>query len=429
MTLTADAFTGSLLAVEGIKDAAVVLNGPTGCKFYHSHISDCQYPRASSFDPLGYTEEFYFGQPRVPCTYLEGEDYVAGSTEKLRRILPAIAAKSEDLLVILNSPGASLIGDDLKKFIGSAGLSKRCMAIENAGYSSPVCEGFEQTVIEILKWMDLEKNLNNSNPVKVNLVGISLYNSNWDSTVYELRRILSFLNIEIEAVICAGTSLEELQKSTSAVCNIVVFPEYGLEIAKWYEEKLGIPYVLSPAGAPVGYDATEIWIEKIASFMELDSSHAIEILRNERKKHYHKISRFHSLTGLPKGATFTINGDSSVVLPLTKWLYEYLGMAPVGVKILPGSKPEIESQIIDFIEKKGFSESWNKFCDDEQVDIVISDGHTVRVMQEKSLCKKGIEIAMPSSGYLNFLPRTYVGINGALLLLEEIFNGLRRRPL
>nr|WP_321498694.1 nitrogenase component 1 [uncultured Methanolobus sp.] len=428
MTLAADTFTGSLLAVEGIRDAMVLLNGPTGCKFYHSHISDCQYSRASSFDPLGYTDEFYFGQPRVPCTYLEGEDYVAGSTEKLLRILPAIAAKNNDLLVIVNSPGASLIGDDLQKFIDSTGLSERCMAIENAGYSSPVCEGFEQTVIEILKWMKLARNRNNSKTGKVNLVGISIYNSHWDSTVDELKRILEFLNIEVEAVICAGTSIRELQRSASAVCNIIVFPEYGLKIAKWYEDNFGIPYVLSSGGAPVGFDSTEMWIKNIASFLGLDPSHAIEILKNEKKKHYHKISRFYSLTGLPKGATFAINGDSSVVLPLTKWLYEYLGMAPVSVKTLPGAKTETETQIVVFLEKIGFSDSWNRFCDDEQVDIVLSDGHTIRMMSEKKLCRKGIEIAMPSSGYLNFLPRTYVGINGALFLLEEIFNGLRRRP-
>ncbi|WP_094229089.1 nitrogenase component 1 [Methanolobus psychrotolerans] len=428
MTLTADAFTGSLLAVEGITDAIVLLNGPTGCKFYHSHISDCQYQRASSFDPLGFTEEFYFGQPRVPCTYLEGEDYIAGSTEKLRRILSSIASKNDDLLVVVNSPGASLIGDDLKQFIDSANLSKRCLAIENAGYSSPVCEGFEQTVIEILKWMDLEGKNSSSITGKVNLVGISLYNSNWDSTADELRRILSFLNIDVETVLCAGTSIEELQISTSVACNIVVFPEYGLKIAKWYEEQFGIPYILSPMGAPVGYDATEMWIKSVASFMSVDPSQAIEILRKERKRNYHKTSRFHSLTGLPKGATFAINGDSSVVLPLTKWLYEYLGMAPVGVSTLPGGCSETETQIIDFLGKIGFSDSWKSFNDGEQVDVVLSDGHTIKMMHEKRLCRAAIEIAMPSSGYINFLPRTYVGVNGALFLLEEIFNGLRRMP-
>ena len=51
-----DAFSGAIFALEGIKDAVVILNGPTGCKFYHSAISDYQYPRDLSFDPLNYPE-------------------------------------------------------------------------------------------------------------------------------------------------------------------------------------------------------------------------------------------------------------------------------------------------------------------------------------------------------------------------------------
>jgi nitrogenase molybdenum-iron protein alpha/beta subunit len=428
MTLVADAFTGSLLAVEGIRNAMVVLNGPTGCKFYHSHISDCQYPRASSFDPLGYLEEFYFGQPRVPCTYLEGDDYVAGSTTKLQRVLPAIASKSNDMIVVVNSPGASLIGDDLKRFIENAGLAERCMAIENAGYSYPVCKGFEDTVIEILRWMKLSKPESGQLPEKVNLLGISLYNSNWDSSVAELKKLLSYMNIEVGAVLCAGASTEEIRKSTSSACNLVVFPEYGLKIAQWYEKNFGIPYMLSPAGAPVGYDATETWLKSAASMTSADPSPALEVLRKERKKHYHKISRFHSLTGLPKGATFAINGDSSVVLPLTKWLYGYLGMVPAGVRTLPGGNPETEAMIVDFLKEKGFGDSWGSFNECMPVDVVLADGHSVKMMREKRLCRTGVEIALPSSGYLNFLPRTYVGINGSLLLLEEIFNGLRVMP-
>lgn len=426
MTLTADGFTGAILAIEGIKDAKVVLNGPTGCKFYHSHISDCQYPRASSFDPLGYIEEFYFGQPRVPCTYLESDDYVAGSTEKLQRILPAIASKSDELLVVVNSPGASLIGDDLKRFMENAGLSRRCLAIENAGYSSALCKGFEHSVIEVLKWLKLSRSASESK--KVNLIGISLYHSNWDSTVDELKQLLSYLDIEVQAVLCAGTSIEEIRNSTSSAYNLVVFPEYGLGISRWYEKNLGIPYLAFPGGAPIGYNATESWIRTVASALSADPSGAVEMIRNERRRHYHKIARFHSLTGLPRGATFAIKGDSSVVFPLTKWLYEYLGMVPAGIETLPGEDEETEAKLIAFLKDRGFEDSLNKFNACMHVDIVLADGHTIRKMREKHLCRAGVEIALPSSGYLNFLPRTYMGIHGSLFLLEEIFNGLRVMP-
>lgn len=425
MTLEPDAFTGSLLAAEGIEDATVVLNGPTGCKLYHAHLSDCQYPRASSFDPLNYSEEFYFGQPRVPCTYLEGEDYIAGSTEKLRRILPAIASSKDGLIVIINSPGASLIGDDLVRSIKGAGLSHRCIAIENAGYSSALCEGYQRTVLGILDWMGIERC--ETCPNKVNIIGMSLYHSNWDSSVEEIKRLLSLLGLQVGSVVCAGTTLEELRLSAEAACNLVVSEEYGLDIAQWYERNLSIPYVVSPAGTPVGFDATEICLKFLAAAMGIDSSHATGFIKQERRRQYRKIARFHSLNGLPKGASFAVKADSSLALPLTKWLYNYLGMVPVGI-ISPGGNSRSREALSGFLNEIGFSEAWNNFPSREPVDVVLADGHTVKTMREKRLCKAGVEISLPSSGYVNFLPRTYMGISGSLFLLEEILNGLRTMP-
>lgn len=426
MTLEADAFTGALLAVEGISDARVVLNGPTGCKFYHSHLSDCQYPRASSFDPLRFREEFFFGQPRVPCTYLEEEDYVAGSTEKLEKILPAIASRGDRLLVVVNSPGASLIGDDLGRFLQDAGLQERCLAIESTGYSVPLPAGFEHTVLEVLKWLGPEK----AEPVagRVNLLGLSLYHSNWDSSVEELRSLLSLLDIETGAVVCAGSSVEDLRASPAAALNVVVCPEYGLKTAKWYERNFGIPYICSPDGAPVGHTATLAWIEAVAEALGKAPSPATDFIRAGMAKARHRISRFHSLTGLPKGATFSVRADSSVVLPLTKWLYYYLGMAPMGVATLSGGDSDTEKRIRDFLQETGFGDAWDRQPGDEVVDVVLADGHTARSMLAGKMCRAAVEITLPSSGYLNFRPRTYMGLNGTLFLLEEILNGLRGMP-
>ena len=146
-----DGFTGAIVAIEGIKDAAVLLNGPTGCKFYHGAVADGQFPRVDSLDPLYYSEEFYFGQPRVPATYLDDHDYVFGATDKLEKILPVVAQKGHSLVAVVNSPGAALIGDDLERFIAQAGLPVPCIAIESAGFSDSFTTGFQRTMIQALE--------------------------------------------------------------------------------------------------------------------------------------------------------------------------------------------------------------------------------------------------------------------------------------
>jgi hypothetical protein len=40
-----------------------------------------------------------------------------------------------------------------------------------------------------------------------------------------------------------------------------------------------------------------------------------------------------NITGLPKAASFGIEADGSIALPLARWLHEYLGMVPAAVRL------------------------------------------------------------------------------------------------
>ena len=64
--ITPDSLSGIIFALEGVKRSLVILNGPTGCKFYNAATSDSQVIRQREFDPLNFPPVWYFGQPRVP---------------------------------------------------------------------------------------------------------------------------------------------------------------------------------------------------------------------------------------------------------------------------------------------------------------------------------------------------------------------------
>ena len=97
--------------------------------------------------PLQYSEEFYFGQPRIPATYLDDQDYVFGATQKMEKILPRVAAKGHLFIAVVNSHRAALIGDDLQPFIDAAGLPVPCLALESTGFSYDFAKGFQASVI------------------------------------------------------------------------------------------------------------------------------------------------------------------------------------------------------------------------------------------------------------------------------------------
>jgi nitrogenase molybdenum-iron protein alpha/beta subunit len=419
----ADSLTGALFAVEGIKDAAVILNGPTGCKFYHSAISDYQFPRELSFDPLNYPEEFYFGQPRIPCTYLDGYDYVYGSSEKLKNILRDIEGKEYNLLAVVNSPGAALIGDDLNGFLKSEVKDTLCFSIESTGFSGDFGDGFQKAVIKILESMCMEpgKVISKS----VNLIGISIYNKYYEGNIKEIKRLLNLCGIEVISTLCAGDDFHTIKNSNKAALNVVLYPEYGCEIAKWMEKEYHRPYILCDDGLPIGFESTEYFIKNICESLEIDPYYALDEIKGARARSFLYISRFNSITGLPKGSSFSIRGEASVVYPMTKWLYTYLGMVPASIQLMESNYKKLEQKLHSFLENIGFEDVFEKSIYEEAGEIVFADGNTIAQLRLKNKKFTGIEIGLPSLGYIDLMPKTIMGSKGALMLVEQVLNGLQ----
>lgn len=419
-----DGFFGTLLAIEGISDARAVMNGPTGCRGNPAYFSDRHFPRDNSLNRRSFEELFYFGQSRIPCTYLDSDDYIHGSTEKLREILPLIAEKGDSFMAIVNSPGASLIGDDLNRFLADAGLKDKCMAFEEAAYSQPLPAGFDETIVAILKWLRLNRLPKSGN--RVNLLGFSIYQKYWKGNIAELTRLCELMGLSVVSTPGAGSDTATIRESATASCNILIYPEYAERTAEWYESELGIPAIHPSGGAPVGFDATESWIREVAEATGRDPAPALEDIRRKRTDAYHQISRYFNESGYPKGATFGIRADSSFALPLVKWLYEYLGMLPVSVGLMPGEEAETVQKLTGFLESAGLSEALSAGPETLMQDFYFSDGISGNHLELSGRCRHSIEIFNRISGEIEFTRKAFLGGEGALYILERIFNALRK---
>ena len=419
--LTPDGFTGAIMAVEGIRDAAVLLNGPTGCKFYHAAMSDGQLPRQASMDPLQFAEEFYFGQPRVPATYLDNQDYVFGATEKLEKILPAVAAKGHRLIAVVNSPGAALIGDDLERFIATAGLPVPCLALESAGFSDRFSQGFQEAVVRVLQRLAPPRL-----PVRrgqVNLVGLSVFHRHWAGDVAELTRLLGLCGITVNTVLCAGCTVAELERVAAAEANLVVHDEFTGRLGPFLTSHSGTLSVGSIQGAPMGFRQTQHWIETACEALNVDATPALEAIDRDRQRAYEILSRFNSLTGLPRGATFALITDGSIALPMTRWLYEYLGMVPVSV-IVQERTPDCAAALTRFLTAIDCQSALNADLSTVQPDLVFGGEGVIGRFRARGIPIGGIDIALPGSAAIEIIDRCQLGATGSLWLLERILNSL-----
>lgn len=426
MILDPDGFYGTLLAIEGISDARAVLNGPTGCRGYPAYFSDRHYPRDDSLNRGSFQELFFFGQSRIPCTYLDSDDYILGSTEKLREILPLIAQKGGAFLAVVNSPGASLIGDDLNRFLAEAGLGHTCMAFEGAAYSRPFPEGFDEAIVSVLKWLRLNRLPRMKK--RVNLLGFSMIQKHWQGNIAELTRLLELMGLTVISVPGAGSSVAEIRESTTATCNIVVFPEYCRKTAAFYEAEFDIPAVISPDGAPVGFAATETWIQAVAEATGCDPAPALAEIRRQRTHAYHQIARFHHEAGYPKGTTFAIRADSSFILPLAAWLHEYLAMVPVSVQLMAGGDPETVSRLHEYLHEHDLAEAFGRDAGEAGPDYYFGDDLTGTDLVLSGRCRKSIGLYNRVIGEPSFTQKAFLGGTGALWVLEEIFCAVKGFP-
>lgn len=422
LSVDADGLAGSLLAIESIPDARAILNGPGGCRNYHSFLSELHIPRHTMRDDRSFQERYFFGMPRVPCTYLDEEDYIGGAVDKMEDLLQVVKGKGDTLSVVINSPGAALIGDDIKGAIARGGLSDRMLLLEDVLISTPISSSYDSTIRSILSWLDMPPAKKRG--MAVNLLGLSIMSKGWRHDILELRRILMQMGLEVLSIPGAGSSMSNIADSVRASCNIVVCPELGLRTAELYKERYGIPYIVSPDGAPVGFKAVKSWIEQIAQITGSDPIGATLSLSSSQVESSRLLREFQFHTTLPKGATFAIKADSSIALPLTEFLMTYLGMIPVAVQVNPGEYRPMAERLQFILRDRGFEEAWNKDVQYGQADIVLADGHSVRLLKRMGACRGGVDLGLPSMDRFDFIPRPIFGPQGTMYILDEIVNSL-----
>ena len=84
-----DGFAGALIAIESIDGVKVLLNGPAGCRNRFMVLMR-QLMRDIDHDSERYNVPYFKGQGRVPCTYIDEQDFINGGYPKIRDALEVI---------------------------------------------------------------------------------------------------------------------------------------------------------------------------------------------------------------------------------------------------------------------------------------------------------------------------------------------------
>ena len=415
-----DGFAGAVMAVDSITDAVAFLHGPGGCRVRPMLLSSA-FPRMTLEEGEGGYMPYFFGYPRVPATFLDEYDYINGANYKMKEGLPIVNMKKPNLTVILNSPGAGLIGDNHEKSIKETGLEGKVIWMDEAFASAPMAAGYDRTLTEIMKHLDPERTGVEENTVII--LGMTIMDKAWDTAVDELTENLEAMGLRVICTPGTKATTSELADSVNAEYAVIVCPEACDSLAGYYGSK-GVKVIRSPHGAPVGFDATESWYKAVAEATGKDASIPLARIAKTKKYVYNRFVGVKYDALRIRGLTFSAAGLGSVIRPLTEWLYRYLAIAPVAVDVDPGSDPQNVKELKEFLGSANYPESFG-IEPKKGSSIVLCEGITASTMKLNGECDIGIPIGCSSLGLDDVIPRPVYGIYGALYILDEILHGMR----
>ncbi len=409
-----DGFYGSMLASESILDGMTILHGPGGCRGLAASYSSRYVPREFTTTEGG----FFFHRSRIPCTYVDSDDYIYGASKKVGMILDILKSKDTKFAVVLESPGASLIGDKLQdEVMGSEMAEKtviagKCLMSETFGY------GYDRTLCMIAKKLtkksEKKRNL-------VNIVGIPYIAKGCFPLLKELHRLIESMGLEINADIGAACTIEQMRRSSEAVANVCICPEYFETTGDYYEKELDVPFVRGPEGAPVGYDAIRAWINEIAKVTGCDPAPALKIVDEDDEDVERIASASLSIGEFSNYYTFSILAEPSVALPLTKFLMKRMHIAPAAIE-LTESDDIYEKELKDLLRRTGTSDSLDKEFGSEFTEIIFGPGGMCEYLLQKRMCSTAFDISMPSKDYFDIAPKSIMGLDGCRRIVEKVLN-------
>ena len=413
-----DSFLGMLMALEGVSDGFTIIHGPTGCKYYPASVSESVFPERDGTprarNIFQYASRYFFSQPRLPCTYLDMGRFVTGATERLKDLYSKAESLHPSVISVINSPGASLIGENLQAVSGDIPTVR----VDHAEYSGTCSDGFQDGILEILGTVRPEKT---DGKKGVNLLGISILHLNWEDTIEDLKGLLGLCGIEVRCTVGAGWSADDIRNSAGAELNVLIYPEYGDRVAAFYRDEYGIPFVNE--GVPLGFANLEKWVKSVCSALGCDPSPALAKIKEGRRTAARSVALMESFHLLPKGHTFSVLCDGSLAYAAVEFLYGYLGMVPVAVTC-PGAE-DWEKRTEEFVSSHGIPFSKDALHTD--AEIILTSGTLGISCLSRGLVKGYAEIEAPGTKYVNVRPEPPIGLGGTLRLLDSVLNIIASR--
>ncbi len=233
---------GAVKALATIRRCVVLVHGPKGCVYHINYILGLRGDRPS---------EIY-------STCLDEHDVIFGAEERLKEAIEELDARLQpDLIAVLSCCVSSVIGEDIIAAVRAASTGARVVGIEAGGFEGDFRTGYSETLCRLVE--EFAREPCEVRERSVNLVGLLRAGPD----LRELVRILGLIDVQVNAVLTAGATVEDLDRLGSAALNIVVCEPAGKEAGEMLERICGTPFII--ADIPIGHAATLRFLDHVSA--------------------------------------------------------------------------------------------------------------------------------------------------------------------
>ena len=395
----------------------------------------------SAFAQSGYQGEAYAGGNQVPSTNTDESNVVFGGERDLRsEIEGALKVMKGDLFVVLSGCTAGIIGDNVEeiaKDYASRGLP--LVGTDTPGFKGNAYSGHEAVVKAIINQFvgnvkpQVEKGLVNV------FADVPAQNPFWRGDFEQLKKLIEKLGLKVN--ILFGTSskgISEWKNIPNAEFNILVSPWVGLDIVESLKQKYGTPYLHYPI-LPVGAVQSSHFLRTIADFAGIPNELVEEVIKKEEERYYEFfVDTADFFSTLQNNLPYELyaSGDSLTIFGVIKYLENEVGYIPNAVFVTDNPNQKNENNLKELF-KKEFPEYDDKLffeIDSEKIaeNVIPELQKTNRALVlgsdwEKLYTKQSGKLFQYISAPIHqqlIISKSYVGYEGGLRLLEDIYNTL-----
>lgn len=384
----------------------------------------------------------YVGGTTIPCTNTGSNEVVFGGVNKLDKLVDAtFKVLDGDLYVVLTGCTADIIGDDIASALEKyQEEGKPLVYAETGGFKSNNYVSHSVVVNAIIdQYVDKYYDKSGVEKGLVNVfASVPDQDPYWEGNLEELKRILEGIGLKVNILFGSRSNgIEEWKTIPNAQLNIVASAWAGLDIAKHLKDKYGTPYLHFPY-FPVGGEQTSIFLRKVADAVGAEKGRVEHFIKKEEERFYIYLERMADFIlefkyGLPRKFYSVL--DASYGIGVSKFLLNELGILPGKVFVVDDTPEQYQDAIIKELNNISqyrsvtpvFETDGEKIL--EQID---KDEHKERFIilgsaWESHYAKEHnadlLILSVPLT-YKLVLNCTYVGYNGGLRIIEDIYNGV-----